>query len=131
MDELGGHRIPVMPSSARMGEHFDERVYMATPEYPEELCKSERWSTRLQRGLEHNTFFVLWEAKVDVPARHKNHVILEIFALDLCLLHDDNVCLERIEHSLTFVSTLVCDEGKRIPDNAIPGTCGSPAMADS
>ena len=46
------------------------------------------------------TFLVFWQAKVTVPARYKHHVISEIFALNLQLLHDDNVRLENVEHGV-------------------------------
>jgi len=46
------------------------------------------------------TFLVLWQAKVHIPAWDKNHVISQVFALDLGLLNDDNVCLEGVEHGL-------------------------------
>ena len=38
-----------------------------------------------------------------VPARNENHVILEVFALYLRLLHDHNVGFEDIEHCLRAI----------------------------
>jgi hypothetical protein len=46
------------------------------------------------------TLFVLWQAKVAVPARHKHHIIRQVLTLDLELLHNDNVGLENVEHGI-------------------------------
>lgn len=46
------------------------------------------------------TFLVLGQAEVYVPSGHEDHVISKILALDLELLHDDNVCFENVEHGL-------------------------------
>lgn len=46
------------------------------------------------------TFLMFGQAEVDVPTGNQNHVVLEIFALNLRLLHYDNVCLEYVEHGL-------------------------------
>ena len=43
---------------------------------------------------------MLRQAEVAVPARHQNHVISQVFALDLQLLHDDDVRLQDIEHGI-------------------------------
>ncbi len=71
---------------------------MATPEYPwYRVSKRKDPQDAVWTG---RTFFVLWETEEDVPARHQNHVVPEIFSLDLGLLHHDNVCLERVKHGL-------------------------------
>lgn len=46
------------------------------------------------------TFLVLWKTEKDVPSRNKNHVVLQIFALYLSLLHDHDISLEYVEHGL-------------------------------
>jgi hypothetical protein len=46
------------------------------------------------------TLLVLGQAEVAVPARHKYHVISQVFALYLQLLHDDNVRFEDVEHGI-------------------------------
>lgn len=65
---------------------------------------------------------MLGQAEVTVPARHKDHVVGQVLALDLELLHDDNVCLEDIEHGIErplFAPWLIA---KRIADAVdIPG----------
>lgn len=43
---------------------------------------------------------MLWQTEIAVPARYKHHVICQIFALDLQLLHDDDVRLQDIEHGI-------------------------------
>jgi hypothetical protein len=50
------------------------------------------------------TFLVLWKTEVNVPARYKDHVILEVFPLNLSLLHYHDVGLEHIKHGLASVS---------------------------
>lgn len=47
---------------------------------------------------------MLGEAEVDIPSWNQDHVILQVLALDLGLLHDNNVCLQRVEHCLQSVS---------------------------
>ena len=46
----------------------------------------------------HVTFLVLGQAEVAVPAGNEHHVIGQVLALDLELLHDDDVGLEDVEH---------------------------------
>lgn len=68
------------------------------------------------------TFLMLGEAEVAIPARHKHHVIGQVFALNLQLLHYDNICLEDVEHGIErplFAPWLVAE---RIADAIdIPG----------
>ena len=46
------------------------------------------------------TLLVPWQTEVDIPARDQDHVVSQVFLLDLGLLHDDNVSVEDIEHGL-------------------------------
>lgn len=48
------------------------------------------------------TFLVSRQAEEDIPSWHKDHIIPEILALDLCLLHDHNVRLQNLEHGLNI-----------------------------
>jgi hypothetical protein len=41
---------------------------------------------------------VLGKTPVAVPARHQDHVVGEILSLDLSLLENDDVGLEKVEH---------------------------------
>lgn len=43
---------------------------------------------------------MLGQAEVAVEARHQHHVVGQVFALNLQLLHDDDVGLEDIEHGV-------------------------------
>lgn len=74
------------------------------------------------------TFLMLGQAEIHVPSGHEDHVVSEILALYLELLHDDNVCLENIEHGLNGrVSQLlqqVLTDRAHSPRNSV-----SPAMA--
>ena len=57
-----------------------------------------------------HTLLVLGQAEVAVPAGHKHNVIGQVLALDLELLHDDDVRLEDVEHGvvrLAFAPWLV------------------------
>jgi hypothetical protein len=80
VDEPGGQRTPRRPSSARIGAHTDCRVYIPTPEYP--ATPSAR-GYMLYQAWWQCTFLVLRQAEVAVPAGHQNHVISQVFALDL------------------------------------------------
>lgn len=75
------------------------------------------------------TFLVLWETEKDVPTRNQDHVIPEIFSLDLGLLHHNNVGLEGVKHGLKMVSLAGLSRQKR--REAVPGKYGSHAMADT
>lgn len=46
------------------------------------------------------TLFVFGQAEVAVPAGHQNHVVGQVFSLDLQLLHHDDVGLEDVEHGM-------------------------------
>lgn len=43
---------------------------------------------------------MLGEPEEDIPSRDQNHIVLKTFLLDLRLLHDNDISLENIEHSL-------------------------------
>jgi hypothetical protein len=47
-----------------------------------------------------HTLLVLRQAEEAVPARHKHHIIAQILALYLQLLHDHNVRLQNVEHGI-------------------------------
>jgi hypothetical protein len=47
-----------------------------------------------------HTLLMLGQAEVAVPAGHKHHVISQVFALNLELLHNHNVRLQDIEHGI-------------------------------
>ena len=49
------------------------------------------------------TFLVLGETVVNIPARHQYHVISKILALDLELLHHDDVRFKNVEHGLCLL----------------------------
>ena len=48
----------------------------------------------------YTTFLVFGQAEEAVPPWHEHHAIVEIFALDLRFLEDDDVRLEDVEHGL-------------------------------
>lgn len=73
---------------------------MATPEYP---SLNEQRSRPEKRG--RPTFLVLWETEVNIPAWNQDHVVAEVFPLDLGFLHNNDVCLKDVEHGLGEVST--------------------------
>lgn len=90
-----------MPSSARIGQHFEFRVYIATPEYPGHYVNKRLQS--LWNGAVV-TFLMPGKTEENIPARYQHHVIPQIFPLDLRLLHNDDVRLQYVEHGLQCVS---------------------------
>lgn len=75
--------------------------------------------------LGQRTFFMLRQAEIYIPARHKNHVILQVFTLNLGLLHNHNVGLENVKHGLKFQQ-----EKLYFGENYLPEMCAFLAMAD-
>jgi hypothetical protein len=69
------------------------------------------------------TFFVLGQAEVAVPARHEHHIVSQVFALDLELLHDDDVGLQNVEHGIEGPLIAPWLVAKRIA-NAVHIPCG-------
>lgn len=65
---------------------------------------------------------MFWETEKDVPAGDENHVVSEIFPLDLGFLNDYDVCFEDVEHCLDVVS-----EADRACEGE-GGGCGRPRM---
>lgn len=76
-----------------------------------------------------STFFVLWETEVAVPSVIEDHVIAQVFPLNLQLLHHDNVGLEDVEHGrerLGYAPWLI-SEGVA---DAVHVPCGESHVAD-
>lgn len=70
----------------------------------------------------HSTLLVLGQAEVAVPAGHQDHVVGEVFALDLQLLHDDDVGLEDVEHGIEGALVAPWLVAERIADAVdVPG----------
>jgi hypothetical protein len=44
------------------------------------------------------TLFVLGQTEKAVPPIYQDHIISQVFALNLQLLHDDNIGLKGVEH---------------------------------
>lgn len=73
------------------------------------------------------TFLVFWETEMDVPSRDQDHVVSQVLALDLGLLHDDDVGLKDVEHGLQVsggnpMKSVVSDSPER---------CAFATMADT
>jgi hypothetical protein len=62
------------------------------------------------------TLLVLGQAEVAVPSGHKHHVIRQVLALDLELLHDDNVGLEDVEHGIVRLAFAPWLVAQRVAD---------------
>lgn len=94
-------------------------------------CQQTQSRHRGGGGRSWCTFLVLGEAEEDVPARHQDHVVCEVLALDFCFLHDDNVCFQCVKHGLREVNQARAwtSHGKVCWGCVPPGRCGSPAMA--
>lgn len=43
---------------------------------------------------------MLRQTEVDIPARNQDHIVSQVFPLDLGFLHDYNISLENVEHGL-------------------------------
>lgn len=75
------------------------------------------------RNHKRPTFFDPRQTEEAIPPRHEDHVIPKILPLDFGFLEDDNVRLQRIEHSLVSFSN-----GSRQKSN-LPRMSVSPSMA--
>lgn len=70
---------------------------MPTPEYPE---MSQHVISILPSHADIHTLLVLRQAEEAIPAWNKYHIIGQILALYLELLHDYNIRLQDVEHGI-------------------------------
>lgn len=69
------------------------------------------------------TFLVLGQTEVAIPALYKDHIIRQVLALDLQLLHNYNIGLQYIEHGIECAIRAPWLVPKRVA-NAVDIPCG-------